>query len=119
MTAAGDGFRVEPGQLDGVADRITGAVAAVERARPSGEQLSGDAFGLVGGFFAGAAISAMGTGAGAVDGLCRCLHEAADELRAAVRGYEHTDLDAARSFLGVEVPEYSGGVGGAGPGAGP
>lgn len=104
MTAAGDGFRVDPGRLDEVTDRLTGVAAAAERARPTADQVSGDSFGLVGGVFAGAATSAMRTGDGAVTELCRCLQAMSGTLRAAVRDYEHTDLDAARAFLAVEIP---------------
>lgn len=104
MTAAGDGFRVDPGRLDEVTDRLTGVAAAAERARPTADQVSGDSFGLVGGVFAGAATSAMRTGDGAVTELCRCLLAVSDTLRAAVGDYERTDLDAARAFLSVEIP---------------
>lgn len=104
MTGAGGGFRLDPARLEAVADRIAGIVAGVDRVRSPGAQVSGDAFGLVGGFFAGAATSAMRAGDAAVADLGRSLAEAADTLRAAVRDYELTDLDAARSFLEVEVP---------------
>lgn len=103
MTGTGAGFRLDPARLDAVADRVAEIAAGVERARPSGAEVSGDAFGLVGGLFAGAATSAMRTGDAAVAELGRSLAEAADTLRTAVRDYEYTDLDAARSFLEVEV----------------
>ncbi|OLL74876.1 hypothetical protein Ae168Ps1_3274c [Pseudonocardia sp. Ae168_Ps1] len=104
MTAADGGFRADPAGMAAVAARLDDVATAVDAARPTAGQVSGDAFGLVGGLFAGAATSAVHTGAEAVSALAASLLRTAGELRHAARDYELTDAGAALAFAGVGVP---------------
>jgi hypothetical protein len=100
----GDGFRAVPRAMETVAARVDDAATAVAAARPPADEVSADAFGLVGGLFAGAATSALRTGTDAVTALAERLRRTAGELRLATRDYELADTRAALAFARVEVP---------------
>lgn len=110
MTGPADGFRANPARIAAHAEEVARLAAAVRDGRPSADSLSDDAYGLVGGLFAGSATSAMGQGAAAVGDLAAALSATAEQLRACAHAYEVIDLRVANELAGIDVPAAGGPV---------
>ncbi|MBW0104785.1 type VII secretion target [Pseudonocardia sp. KRD291] len=95
-----DVFRVVPGDVRAHATGVGNVEHAVAAKIPAQNTLSTDAYGLIGQVFSGAATSAMGSGAVAVEKLCRALSDAADGLRGCAADYENADRRVAELFGG-------------------
>ena len=93
-------FRVVPGDVRAHADGVARVEHAVGTRTPGEDALSLDAYGLVGQVFSGAAVSAMGAGALAVETLRRALTDTAAGLRECAAAYESADRRVADLFGG-------------------
>lgn len=93
-------FRVVPGDLRAHGTTIGHVGHAIGAKTPDEHTLSVDAYGLIGRVFSATAMSAMGTGAVAVEKLRRALGEAANGLGDCAAGYEDADRQAAALFGG-------------------
>lgn len=110
MTGPADGFRADPARIAGHADEIARVAAVVRAGRPTADSLSDDAYGLVGGLFAGSATAAMGRGVATVDDLAAALEATADRLRASARSYEDAEEAALTALSSVEIPAAPSGM---------
>lgn len=95
-----EAFRVVPGDLRGHATGVGNVERAIGAKTPGQNALSVDAYGQIGQAFSGAAMSAMGSGAVAVEKLRRALGETANGLGDCAANYEDTDRRVAELFGG-------------------
>lgn len=113
------GYRVVPDPVTAHAEVMDGIAGRVGAARPSATAVSGEAFGRLGGLFAGRATQAMGRGDDAVDGLAGTLRDASRMLVATVQAYRLADSDSALVFADIDVPPAAGPPAGGTPPSGP
>ncbi|MGW5054828.1 type VII secretion target [Actinokineospora sp. NPDC004072] len=96
----GSGFNVNVAEVRGHSRTVADCSAQVDGARNLAQQVSGNAYGLIGSFFASALLSACGDVLEGIGRVAAAVDDVRQGLEAVADDYEAIDLGNAATFTG-------------------